>query len=173
MLEINKNSLSGDLSPYLLQHKNNPVNWQTWTKEILDYAKNKKKPILLSIGYASCHWCHVMAHESFEDIETSKLMNNKALITVYILNHNYGRYIQKSIRSILNQSFKNFEFPLLIGASRKRFIGEILKEPNPKDRDIGTLAISCLCSQQNIHLVRGHNVKINHQVLKVADHIFR
>ena len=75
MLEINKNSLSGDLSPYLLQHKNNPVNWQTWTKEILDYAKNKKKPILLSIGYASCHWCHVMAHESFEDIETSKLMN--------------------------------------------------------------------------------------------------
>ena len=75
MLEINKNSLSGDFSPYLLQHKNNPVNWQTWTKEILDYAKNKKKPILLSIGYASCHWCHVMAHESFEDIETSKLMN--------------------------------------------------------------------------------------------------
>lgn len=44
MLEINKNSLSGDLSPYLLQHKKNPVNWQTWTKEILDYAKNKKNP---------------------------------------------------------------------------------------------------------------------------------
>ena len=69
--------------------------------------------------------------------------------------------------------FKKFEFPLLIGASRKRFIGEILNEPNPKERDIGTLAISCLCSQQNIHLVRVHNVKINHQVLKVADQIFR
>ena len=69
--------------------------------------------------------------------------------------------------------FKNYGFPLLIGASRKRFIGEILNEPNPKERDIGTLAISCLCSQQNIHLVRVHNVKINHQVLKVADHIFR
>ena len=69
--------------------------------------------------------------------------------------------------------FKKFDFPLLIGASRKRFIGEILNEPNPKERDIGTLAISCLCSQQNIHLVRVHNVKINHQVLKVADHIFR
>ena len=69
--------------------------------------------------------------------------------------------------------FKKFEFPLLIGASRKRFIGEILNEPNPKERDIGTLAISCLCSQQNIHLVRVHNVKINYQVLKVADHIFR
>ena len=69
--------------------------------------------------------------------------------------------------------FKKFDFPILIGASRKRFIGEILNEPNPKERDIGTLAISCLCSQHNIHLVRVHNVKINHQVLKVADHIFR
>ena len=69
--------------------------------------------------------------------------------------------------------FKKFEFPLLIGASRKRFIGEILNEPNPKERDIGTLAISCLCSQQNIHLVRVHNVKNNYQVLKVADQIFR
>ncbi len=69
--------------------------------------------------------------------------------------------------------FKKFEFPLLIGASRKRFIGEILNEPNPKERDIGTLAISCLCSQQNIHLVRVHNVKINYQVLKVSDQIFR
>ena len=68
---------------------------------------------------------------------------------------------------------KNFEFPILIGASRKRFIGEILNEPNPKERDIGTLAISCLCSQQNIHLVRVHDVKLNYQVLKVADKIFR
>ncbi|MDC3118607.1 dihydropteroate synthase [Prochlorococcus sp. AH-716-K03] len=69
--------------------------------------------------------------------------------------------------------FKKFEFPILIGASRKRFIGEILNETNPKERDIGTLAISCLCSQQNIHLVRVHNVKINYQVLKVSDQIFR
>ena len=69
--------------------------------------------------------------------------------------------------------FKKFEFPILIGASRKRFIGDILSEPNPKNRDIGTLAISCLCSQLNIHLVRVHNVKINYQVLKVADQIFR
>ena len=69
--------------------------------------------------------------------------------------------------------FKKFEFPLLIGASRKRFIGEILNVPNPKERDIGTLAISCLCSQQNIHLVRVHDVKLNYQVLKVADQLFR
>ena len=75
MIEINKNNLSSDLSPYLKQHKENPVNWQTWSKESLEYAKQNKKPIILSIGYSSCHWCHVMAHESFEDKETAKIMN--------------------------------------------------------------------------------------------------
>ena len=75
MTQINKNSLSNDPSPYLQQHKNNPVNWQTWSKISLDFAKENKKPILLSIGYASCHWCHVMAHESFEDNETAQIMN--------------------------------------------------------------------------------------------------
>ena len=76
MIQINKNILSGDPSPYLKQHKDNPVNWQTWSKDCLEFAKKNKKPILLSIGYASCHWCHVMAHESFEDNETAKLMND-------------------------------------------------------------------------------------------------
>ena len=71
------------------------------------------------------------------------------------------------------QYFKKYKFPILIGASRKRFIGEILNETNPKERDIGTLAISCLCSQHHIHLVRVHNVKINYQVLKVSDEIYR
>ena len=69
--------------------------------------------------------------------------------------------------------FKKLNFPILIGASRKRFIGDILNEINPKERDIGTLAISCLCSQLNIHLVRVHNVKMNYQVLKVSDRIYR
>ena len=75
MIQTNKNILSEDLSPYLKQHKDNPVHWQTWSKDCVEFAKINKKPILLSIGYASCHWCHVMAHESFEDIETAKLMN--------------------------------------------------------------------------------------------------
>ena len=70
-----KNVLSIDPSPYLQQHKENPVHWQTWKKENLILAKKLKKPILLSIGYASCHWCHVMAHESFEDHDTAELMN--------------------------------------------------------------------------------------------------
>ena len=69
--------------------------------------------------------------------------------------------------------FKKLNFPILIGASRKRFIGEILNEINPKYRDIGTLAISCLCSNFNIDIVRVHNVKMNYQILKVADMIYR
>ena len=69
--------------------------------------------------------------------------------------------------------FKNFDLPILIGASRKRFIGEILNEINPKERDIGTLAVSCLCSHFNIDIVRVHNVKMNYQILKVADRINR
>ncbi len=86
----------------------------------------------------------------------------------------FSKDTNQNIEILKNMDFfKNFEFPLLIGASRKRFIGEILNEPNPKERDIGTLAISCLCSQQNIHLVRVHNVIINSQILKVADQIFR
>ena len=75
MTKINENVLANDLSPYLKQHKDNPVNWQIWSKKTLEYSKQIKKPILLSIGYASCHWCHVMAHESFEDKETAKIMN--------------------------------------------------------------------------------------------------
>ena len=75
MIKIDKNILSNDPSPYLKQHKDNPVYWQIWSKETLEFAKKNKKPILLSIGYSSCHWCHVMAHESFEDHETAKIMN--------------------------------------------------------------------------------------------------
>jgi len=71
------NQLKNEKSPYLKQHENNPVNWMAWNKNTLNKAKNEKKPIFLSVGYASCHWCHVMAHESFENEETAKIMNSK------------------------------------------------------------------------------------------------
>ncbi|MEJ2514980.1 MAG: thioredoxin domain-containing protein [Gammaproteobacteria bacterium] len=71
----NSNRLSGETSPYLLQHADNPVDWYPWTAEALDKARKEDKPILLSIGYSACHWCHVMAHESFEDPATARLMN--------------------------------------------------------------------------------------------------
>ncbi len=69
------NRLAEETSPYLLQHANNPVDWYPWGEEALALAKAQNKPILLSIGYSACHWCHVMAHESFEDDATAALMN--------------------------------------------------------------------------------------------------
>jgi len=70
-----ENRLAGETSPYLLQHKHNPVDWWPWGTPALDEAKRTGKPILLSVGYAACHWCHVMAHESFEDEATAAVMN--------------------------------------------------------------------------------------------------
>ena len=70
-----ENRLAHETSPYLLQHKHNPVDWWPWGPQALDEAKRANKPILLSIGYAACHWCHVMAHESFEDDQVADVMN--------------------------------------------------------------------------------------------------
>lgn len=70
------NKLVNEKSPYLLQHADNPVNWYPWSEEAFEKAKKEDKPIFLSIGYSTCHWCHVMAHESFEDPEVAKLINN-------------------------------------------------------------------------------------------------
>src|SRR5436305_6566597 len=71
------NRLAHETSPYLLQHANNPVDWYPWGSEALERAHSEDKPILLSIGYAACHWCHVMEHESFEDEATAALMNER------------------------------------------------------------------------------------------------
>ena len=71
-----ENRLARETSPYLLQHKHNPVDWWPWGTEALAEAQRANKPILLSVGYAACHWCHVMAHESFEDEATAQVMND-------------------------------------------------------------------------------------------------
>ncbi|MEO8290747.1 MAG: thioredoxin domain-containing protein [Gaiellaceae bacterium] len=71
------NRLAQETSPYLLQHADNPVDWYAWGEEAFGRAREEDKPILLSIGYAACHWCHVMEHESFEDYETARLMNER------------------------------------------------------------------------------------------------
>src|SRR5215475_2826075 len=70
-----RNNLDRETSPYLLQHKDNPVHWQAWGEGALTEARRDNKPILLSVGYAACHWCHVMAHESFEAPEVAAVMN--------------------------------------------------------------------------------------------------
>ena len=101
-MTINQNILANDPSPYLQQHKNNPVNWQVWSKNILEIAKKNKKPILLSVGYASCHWCHVMAHESFEDKETANLMNK------YFINIKVDREERPDLDFVFQSSFQLF-----------------------------------------------------------------
>jgi uncharacterized protein len=102
MIDLNKNNLADDPSPYLQQHKYNPVNWQIWSKEILDQAKKKSKPILLSVGYSSCHWCHVMAHESFEDNATADLMNE------YFVNIKVDREERPDLDFVFQSSFQLF-----------------------------------------------------------------
>ena len=102
MLNLNKNNLLKNPSPYLQQHKNNPVNWQIWSKDTLEIVKKNKKPILLSVGYASCHWCHVMAHESFEDKETADLMNK------YFINIKVDREERPDLDFVFQSSFQLF-----------------------------------------------------------------
>jgi len=97
-----KNFLYLESSPYLQQHKDNPVHWHVWNKDVLSAAKTNKKPILLSIGYSSCHWCHVMAHESFEDKETASLMNK------YFLNIKVDREERPDIDYVFQSSYQLF-----------------------------------------------------------------
>src|SRR5215208_2215485 len=71
------NRLASETSPYLLQHADNPVDWYPWSDEAFDRARTEDKPVLVSIGYAACHWCHVMEHESFEDADVASVMNSR------------------------------------------------------------------------------------------------
>ena len=79
LYEVITNRLINETSPYLLQHAHNPVDWYPWSEEALARARQDDKPILLSIGYSACHWCHVMEHESFEDKHVARIMNDKFL----------------------------------------------------------------------------------------------
>ena len=77
------NRLARSTSPYLLQHRDNPVDWQEWGPEAFEEARRRNVPVLLSVGYAACHWCHVMAHESFED-ETVAAALNEHFVSVKV-----------------------------------------------------------------------------------------
>jgi uncharacterized protein len=74
-IAANRLRLAQETSPYLLQHADNPVDWYPWGEEAFERARQEDRPVLLSIGYSACHWCHVMAHESFEDEATAAVMN--------------------------------------------------------------------------------------------------
>ncbi|HXU92131.1 MAG TPA: thioredoxin domain-containing protein [Gallionella sp.] len=96
------NHLAQETSPYLQQHADNPVDWHAWNSESLRLAREQDKPILLSIGYSACHWCHVMAHESFEDEETAALMNR------YFINIK----VDREERPDLDQAYQNAHYLL-------------------------------------------------------------
>ena len=133
MIKISENVLSDDLSPYLRQHKDNPVNWQTWSKETLEFSKKNKKPILLSIGYASCHWCHVMAHESFEDIETANLMN-KLFINIKVDREERPDldFIFQSSFQLFNQTGGGWPLTMFLDENGVPFMGGTYFPKEPK-----------------------------------------
>ena len=102
-----ENHLSSETSPYLLQHVNNPVDWYGWNDVSLKKAKDENKPIFLSIGYSACHWCHVMAHESFENDDVAeaiyKVIKEENITTVVI-----GRPKSTLLKQLLGRNhFKN------------------------------------------------------------------
>ncbi|MBU1214179.1 MAG: thioredoxin domain-containing protein [Gammaproteobacteria bacterium] len=96
------NHLIHETSPYLLQHADNPVNWHPWSPDALQLAREQDKPILLSIGYSACHWCHVMAHESFEDDDVAAVMNE----------HFINIKVDREERPDLDQIYQNAHFLL-------------------------------------------------------------
>ena len=118
------NHLTGETSPYLLQHADNPVDWFPWGEEALALARDQNKPILLSIGYSACHWCHVMAHECFEDAEVAEVMNR------YFVNIKVDREERPDIDQIyqtalymLTQRSGGWPLTLFLTPDQKPFFG--------------------------------------------------
>jgi uncharacterized protein YyaL (SSP411 family) len=166
-----KNNLIFDTSPYLQQHKNNPVHWQTWNKEILSEAKRNKKPILLSIGYAACHWCHVMAHESFEDKETADLMNN------YFINIKVDReerpdidFIFQSSYQLFNQSSGGWPLTMFLDENAIPFMGgtyfpNLPKHGLPSFKEV-IIKASKIYNEQKEEIIKQSSIVINALELK-------
>lgn len=105
MMTKRTNALAREKSPYLLQHQYNPVDWYAWGEEAFDKAKRENKPIFLSIGYSTCHWCHVMERESFESEEIAEILN-KYFVSIKVdreerpdLDHVYMTYVQATTGS--------------------------------------------------------------------------
>ena len=153
-------------------------------KEILDVVSRFNCPFVITHSRGNsnnmnelCKYENVLS-EVMSSLETlvknaleKNISENNIIIDPGI---GFSKDLNQNLQILRNLDlFKELNLPILIGASRKRFIGEILNETNPRERDIGTLAISCLCSQFNVDIVRVHNVKQNYQILKVADRVYR
>ena len=114
------NRLINETSPYLLQHANNPVEWYPWGEEALERARSEDKPILLSIGYSACHWCHVMERESFEDETIAGLMNDNFISIKIVTTHGSVKLISIRMTKIYSGEnyVANFQLFFLIGLHR-------------------------------------------------------
>ena len=171
MIQINKNILSDDLSPYLKQHKDNPVNWQIWSKETLEFAKKNKKPILVSIGYASCHWCHVMAHESFEDEETAYLMNQKFInIKVDREERPDLDFIFQSSFQLFNQTGGGWPLTMFLDENGVPFMGgtyfpKVSKHGLPSFKEV-LHKVSEAYAEQRENIIKQRDIIINNLDLK-------
>ena len=124
--------LSRETSPYLLQHANNPVDWYPWGQEALQKAKEENKPIFLSIGYSSCHWCHVMAHECFENQEIAKLMN-QWFVNIKVDREEYpdvDAIYMKALVELTGQG--GWPLSIFLTPDQKPYLGGTYFPPTPK-----------------------------------------
>ena len=171
MIKIDKNILSNDPSPYLKQHKDNPVYWQIWSKETLEFAKKNKKPILLSIGYSSCHWCHVMAHESFEDHETAKIMN-KLFVNIKVDREERPDldFIFQSSYQLFNQTGGGWPLTMFLDENGVPFTGgtyfpKVSKQGMPSFKEI-LKKVSETYKEQRENILKQQNLIIENLILK-------
>ena len=138
------NRLSESTSPYLLQHQHNPVDWYPWGSEALARAQAEDRPILLSIGYSACHWCHVMERESFEDDATAEYMN------AHFVNIKVDREERPDLDSIYMQSVQQFTggrggWPMTVFLlpDGRAFYGNFLFSTGPNITGGGTRGVPC------------------------------
>ena len=135
------NRLAKETSPYLLQHADNPVEWYAWGSEAFEEAREAGKPVLLSIGYSACHWCHVMAHESFEDDTTAELMN-RLFVNIKVDREERPDIdrIYQTAHQLLTQRGGGWPLTMFLNAENQRpFFGGTYF---PKDRRYGMPAFS-------------------------------
>ena len=133
------NQLNNETSPYLLQHKNNPVNWYPWGEKAFERAKKENKYIFLSIGYSTCHWCHVMAHESFEDQQVADVLN-KDYISIKMDKEQFphvDRYYQL-VHQVIKRRGGGWPLTIIMTPDRKPFLAATYI---PKDNKYGSLGL--------------------------------
>ena len=133
------NKLANETSPYLLQHKNNPVDWYPWGDEAFNKAKKENKLIFLSIGYSTCHWCHVMAEESFEDEKVAKLLNEN-FISIKVDREQYphiDKYYQR-VYNMMNNKAGGWPLTIMLTSDMKPFFAGTYV---PKDSGYGSLGL--------------------------------